>query len=501
MQDPEDLKNELRSLLDAHHEWILIDAAGRSFAVQKTELEIATERGRMLFGFLGEKGFQTWRVADFQTKAADILLNLTRNFGRERVRLRLVPRVSANDLNESIELARLEKANRLAALVAAQFPKIKLARAGLNKENGRFAQFVLEDLQKRQTFVLSDVSENLTPEILLSTAILRLVKLEKRKRHPVVAIWILGEKRPARKLQKLHALLRENWKSRIFIKEISREGAQENSGEAIKDLPVLQIADLWRGGRSREIERLETPLLSAAAQKIIEISPAEIDAVFSRHGETLRFNGLPFARVRRVLGKEKIWFGVENRQLLAEDNFEEFARLIESLRKFRTADSPNRRHAFYKLAPEAWLEAILRRNIRRLDANLILAPLYPQFRTERGRVDLLALRKDGRLVIIELKTDADREMVFQIAGYWRRLEFERRRGNLQKARLFGDLEIAAKPAVCYTVAPRLAFHRDFEFLAGTVVPEIEIHRFNLAENWRADLKVLDRFEVPKKSLV
>lgn len=486
------MQNELQNLLEAHHEWLLIDAAGKSFALRKAEIEVTSERGRLLLGFLDDKGFQTWRVADFRTKADEILLSLTRNFERERVRVRFVPRTPAKDLAASVELARLEKANRTARLINGQFPRTKLLRVRLNKENGRFAQIVFEDRQKRQTAALSDVTESLTPEILLSAALVWLVKLAARKRNPVESVWILAEKAQAKKLQKLHALLRDAWKSKLLIKEISRQDASEQSADVIKDLRVLKIGDLWRAPKTRESKPVETPQLSAAAQEIIALAPGEIDAVFSRRGETLRFNGLAFARVRHVLGHEKVWFGVENRQALGENNFDEFARLLENLRKFRVAGAPNKRHEFYKHAPEAWLEAGLRRNVRLLDANLILAPLHQQFRAARGRIDLLALRRDGRLVIIELKTDADRAAPFQLAGYWRLIELERRRGNLQRARLFGDLEIAAAPAICYIVAPTLAFHRDFELLAGAVSKEIEIHRFHLAENWRARLKVLER---------
>jgi len=501
MHNPESLQNELQNLLDAHHEWLLIDAAGRSFALTKAEIEITFERRKLLLGFPADNGFQTWRIAEFKTKANEILLNLTRNFERERSRIRLVPRVPAKALSDAVELARLEKANRLAELIKETFPAVRLVRVALNKDNGRFARIIIEDSRQKQTAVLSDVSETLTPEILLSTAVLWLERLANRKKNPVETIWILAEKRPARALQKLHALLRESWKSKIFIKEISRQAARPQNAAVVKDLPVLKIADLWRA-KARESRRLENPRLSETARKIIEFSPGEIDAVFSRHGETMRFNGLPFARVRRIFEREKVWFGVEKaRVLLAENNFDEFAELIASLQKNRRPDSPNKRHAFYTNAPEAWLEATLRRNIKLLDANLILSPLYHQFRTEGERIDLLALRRDGRLVIIELKTAADREMAFQTADYWRKIELQRRAGNLQKTRLFGDLKIADAPAVCYAVAPGLAFHRDFEFLAGTIVPEIELHRFNLAENWRAALKVLERREVSRKILV
>ncbi len=493
MQNPDNSRLELQALLDAYQEWLLIDASGRSFALQKTEIEVTFERNKLLFGFLDDKGFQTWRVADFQTKNDKILLDLTRNFEKERAKFRLVPRVLAKDLSASVELARLEKANKIAEIIKETFPNIKLVRVELNKDGGRFAQILFEDRQKKQTAALSDVSETLTPEILLSAAIFWLVKLQNRKRNPLETIWILAEKPPAKKLQKLHALLRESWKSRILIKEISRESAKTQSEEIIKDLPPLQLADLWRGAKAREIKLAENWELSETARKIIEISPAEIDAVFAKNGETLRFNGLPFARIRKVFDKEKLWFGVEQtRQLLAENNFGEFTELIENLQKFRRADSPNKRHRLYLSAPEAWLEAVLRRNIKLLDANLVLSPLYHQFRAERDKIDLLALRKDGRLVIVELKTAPDREMAFQAADYWRKIELQRRRGNLNKARLFGDLEIAAAPAICYLVAPTLSFHRDFDFPASVISPEIEIHRFNLAENWRVRLKVLER---------
>ena len=94
------------------------------------------------------------------------------------------------------------------------------------------------------------------------------------------------------------------------------------------------------------------------------------------------------------------------------------------------------------LASEAWLESILRRNIKLLDANLILSPIYNQFRSSNDKIDLLAIRKDGRLVIIEIKTSPDRDMIFQAADYWRKIELQRRRGVLAEARLFGSQAIA-----------------------------------------------------------
>jgi hypothetical protein len=195
------------------------------------------------------------------------------------------------------------------------------------------------------------------------------------------------------------------------------------------------------------------------------------------------------------MGKEKGWFGInKHRRSLADGNKSELADLVGELQKYRRAGSENMRHELYRSAPEAWLESILRRDIRQLDANLILSPIYNQFRASNDKIDLLAIRRDGRLVIIELKTQSDREMVLQAADYWRKIELQRRSGILSKADLFDGRKILDKPALIYLVAPALSFHRDYEFFARSLSPEIELWRFELHENWRAKIKVLARRE-------
>jgi hypothetical protein len=125
---------------------------------------------------------------------------------------------------------------------------------------------------------------------------------------------------------------------------------------------------------------------------------------------------------------------------------------------------------------------------------LILSPIYNQFRTSNDKIDLLALRRDGRLVVIELKTQPDREMIFQAADYWRKIELQRRRGVLSAADLFDGREILDEPVLVYLAAPALSFHRDYEFFARSLASDIELWRFELHENWREKIKVLARRE-------
>jgi hypothetical protein len=482
-----ELHEYLVRCLASHREWIIVSANGRSLAVSNSEIDLDFERGRLLIGFPSDSGFQTWRVGGVEPGETDLRLALTRSTGLESTRIRLVPRTAFADLRWSVELARLERANRIGALLRENLAAVRLVRVELNRENGRFAQILFTERGLNRACI-ADVTDTLTPEVLLSATCFWLLRLGRRKRNPVRSAAIVAEPRIAARLANLHALLRSDWKDRIDLYETDPD-------LGIRPVRTLEIEELW-GGPVSNIRQAPRAEVSETARRLIALEPAAIDSVFTRHGETVRFHGLPFARIRTLLGVERGWFGTERPlRPLTQGRLHQLAALVDEFRAYRIHGSPNRRHVLYDSAPEAWLESILRRDIRRLDANLILSPVYHQFRAERDKIDLLALRRDGRLVIIELKVEPDREMILQTVDYWRKIERLRRSGRLGEARLFGDLAIADAPAVCYLVAPTLAFHRDFDFSASLVSPEIEIHRFNLAEDWRRKLRVLERRKV------
>ena len=486
--------HELHELIAAYPEWLLIRGSGKSFPLFCNEIEVTTSDDRTLLGFLDEGGFHSWRLNEFKYHDGAIELDVAGPFARKREVLRLVPRESAAALSAAIELARLEKANEIARLIESSLAATKLIRVELNADNGRLGQIVFERDGKR-TAALYDVTSVLTPESILTAAMMWLEKLGLRNKKPITEALIVAESRQAKALQKLHALLSNRWKAKIAIGEIDRK----KEPAIIIELPKRKIRELWRE-KIKQLSIPRDPQPSETASRLIDLAPDKIDIVYSKQGETLRFKGLPFARVRSLLGKEKSWFGInKTRRILMPENWNEALELVGELEKYRAATSENNRHEFYRTSSEAWLESILRRDIRKLDANLILSPIYNQFRASNDKIDLLALRRDGRLVIIELKTQPDREMIFQSADYWRKIELQRRRGILQEADLFDGREILDKPVLVYLVAPALSFHRDYEFFARALAPEIELWRFELHENWRAKIKVLARCEFRDQS--
>ena len=69
-----------------------------------------------------------------------------------------------------------------------------------------------------------------------------------------------------------------------------------------------ELEELWKKRLAR-FRPVAPPAISESAQAIMAEAPDAIDVVQARHGETLRYFGLPFARVRRIdrLGVRLVW--------------------------------------------------------------------------------------------------------------------------------------------------------------------------------------------------
>ena len=52
---------EIQNFLELHNEFLLQYKFGKSFALQRPEIEIEFAQNKLLFSFLDDKGFQTWR--------------------------------------------------------------------------------------------------------------------------------------------------------------------------------------------------------------------------------------------------------------------------------------------------------------------------------------------------------------------------------------------------------------------------------------------------------
>ena len=479
--------SQLIETLDSHPEWLLMRKGSRPFPLLREELVVDISRDKVLLDLIDDQGFRSCRISSFSIVDDEITVEATGNFGAEAGTFSLIPRIAARTLTEELRLARERVANDIASLIEPSFPGTKLERVSLNVDGGRIAQILYKTLDGSAAAV-ADVTAKLDAESYLASAISWVELLSLRKKQPILTISIIAEKRRAAELQKLHALLSDKWRSKISIIRIDRT----REIPRLQTLPTRRISELWRE-KPRRLVRPDSEIPSKLARQIMSASFGNIDTVNTKNGETLRFNGLQFARVRTVMKTERAWFGLNREMIpLTEDSRPKLTELVRELTVYRSPESPNLRHRYYKASPEAWLESLLRRDVKQLDANLFISPVYNQFRSAGNKIDLLALRNDGRLVLVEIKTSPDRTMPFQAAGYWRRIELQRRRGILADADLFEGREISDQPTLVYLVAPAWSYHADHERFAGIVSTEIEMWRFELHEDWRREIRVVGR---------
>ncbi len=493
-------ERRLTELIDGRGEWLYVGGrAGAAVSLRKSECDFRVAHGRLVFTCWGDRGAQAWRVTAWEWTGEKLLLTATRSMGAERARLELIPRASAAALAAEAGDARRRASLRLAQLACATLGGITLERAGLSPgarrgEPGRYARITLRRAGRERIAVTCDIAEAEARNVdaFLSSALLWFARAGEQ-RHRVSKLWLIAGRGSVEVLAQKLALLRDDLRRVVTLYQLGDEW------QTLTPVRAPELAELWSES-PRRLRRPAEDALSETAAGIVAHAPEAIDVVRKQYAETLRFRGLPFARVRRLMNRERVWFGIAGarRRLLEEETLEEWTKLLRDLTEHRRAEALDRRHALYRAAPESWLESILRRDITRLDPGLRLAPLFSQFRPSREAgghprpIDLLALRRDGRLVVIELKVSEDREHVLQAADYWRRVEAHRRAGHITRARLFGDAEISDEPPLVYLAAPALRFHRAFHLLARSITPAIEMYRLDLNEDWRTGVRVTRR---------
>ena len=554
--DAHEAERAIREVISAHKEWFMSFDGRAPLSVNADEFDFSVAHLRLIFSCWTEAGSRTWRVNAWNWTGEKLVLQASRRMGAESASIELVPRSSAKAIAASIAAARQERCEKLAQLVAQRLglggrvlgveetesdlgiraarnptevddqtseaikgrrlkqialhptpntllPSVKIERAALSPgmrrdQPGRYARIILR-LPHERIAVTGTVAQSDARNVdsLFSSALLWFNRsLSSPKKPPIHRLLMIVEHGILEAARQRHVLLRDSLRERIELLEI------DDDWKTVEATRPWERKSLWRKRLTRfppvrEDER------RGIVNEIVATKPDAIDVVASHHGQTLRYHGLPFARVRRVMDRDRVWFGIEGsrRRSLDEYHQRDWLKLLHDLETYRNPDCRDRRHWLYRAAGEAWLESILRRDITRLDPGLIIAPLHAQFRTSHGGptgarpIDLLALRHDGRLVVIELKVNEDREHVFQGVDYWRRVEAHRRRGHISSAKLFGDREIADESPLVYLVAPALRFHPSFRALASTIAPDVEIYRFDINEDWRSGVHVVRRDRV------
>jgi len=492
---------QIVTLLDSHAEWIHTGDERATSALRRSEVDVRVAHGNLVLSCWTETGTRSWKINAWEWTGTKLLLEASRRMGAESGLIELVPRASATAIAATVRAARQARCDQLARLISSLVWDGRLERASLSPgiragRPGRYARIIVRQKYQRIAVTGSVASHNASDvDSFMSSSLLWYTRAAARIRPPYLEqLWLLLEGELLKGVLSRVPFLKQNMGDTIRAFEIV------DGWTRLAPLEIPTRDKIWRRRLARFPPSLDQQI-SNSAKRIIAESPDCFDVVQARHGETLRYLGLPVARSRRVMGSERVWFGIDTRTrtILDDGTINEWTRLLDDLAEHRNPSAADKRHALFRGASEAWLESILRREITKLDPGLIVAPLYAQFRTTSTRtsarpIDLLALRQDGRLVVIELKVTEDREHVFQALGYWQRVEAHRRRGHISGAKLFGGRPISDQSPLIYLVAPMLHVHRAFRTLARFIAPDIEIYRFDINEDWRCGVRVMRRIK-------
>jgi hypothetical protein len=270
---------------------------------------------------------------------------------------------------------------------------------------------------------------------------------------------------------------------------------------------VKQIEFLDRGNISTRLIRCSDELdlqtrFAEPIELIRSLMPeAEVGPV-SAAEVSFRCHGLEFARARltAVPGKfrsvPEIVFGVgPEERVLDGANFAALEGLISSIGEVRHPEGP-KDNRWWRLHPERWLESLVVKNVnvldQRLDENWSYSQVPAFSACDRAMIDVLAVTREGRLAVLELKADEDIHLPLQGIDYWSRVSWHHTRGEFQKFGYFAGQELSSQTPLLIMVAPALHVHPATDTLLRYISPGIEWTLLGIDERWRKELKVVFR---------
>lgn len=199
---------------------------------------------------------------------------------------------------------------------------------------------------------------------------------------------------------------------------------------------------------------------------------------------SIRCRGVEFARWN---GSAAV-LGIEDKRTLHEHEWSQitqFAAALQDLRMPR-GDGPS--------SGERWLEGVVRANIAKIEPALQAEPVHSQVLTFAGRerdlLDLLAVSRNGRLAVLELKATEDIHLPMQALDYWTRVHWHRERGEI--AHLFPGVQLTGERPLLRLVAPALAFHSTHSAILRYFSPEVDVERIGVNSDWGKQFKVVLR---------
>jgi len=464
-------------------------------ALAKTDAAHSTAEfsyGKLILSCWGDGWSRSWRVISCEISPERLIIECAKQMRLKRCALTLSRGAGVRQAAQG----RKEFARKLATMIEANLPGIRIERAVTARNDRRHlsgvhARLVIRDRGKRLAGIGVSESE-LQPNVdaALAAGLTWLDELRRRSdsveglmlfapRCDTIAIRLSGIS-PATKVS------------------LFRIDETKGTIESVSPFDQGDLNDSFRKAARRAHwprPGMLPPDCAMLVESVRRLAPDQIEAHHRGPWVSLSIRGLDVARV--WINRRRVEFGIgEARLKLDHRNEQELERLIRETISRRRPESELRNEMMFRFQPERWLESIISRDVTALDSTLDPRFVYSQVPTYRGEqrtfIDLLAVTRDGRLVVMELKVSEETEFPFQALDYWLRVEWHRSRGDFHRRGYFEGLSLVDAPPLLYLVAPLFRFHETTKLIAASIHQRVPVYRIGINEDWRRGVKVLLR---------
>ena len=512
----EQIAARVQEFLAAHPAAALLENGKLLFDLRTARYTLNAEHGRCMAHFWSEERNLIRHIVALTERKGTLRLSVQRMGQARPQTLELVPsrdrrQPSERDSTRTKYLALLQR------VLEREFPEYKVTglRTAMDLERS-FGPSYARGLQVRGTtgWAVIAVNAEESPAIIHGILTLGILWLHHCREHPpqrsgvrvveglriVVPVGMAAT--TAARLAWLHP---QAAKWELYELDEHGEDLWQREADAAGNLHVdwLHAPDIAMA-RERFAAAIET-----VQQMLPEAERAQME-IAVRSGSEVAFlwQGLEFAHARMELAVnsfsrgQTITFGAgASETALTEATQPELRVLLQQLVSRRHARG-DKRDTLYRMQPERWLESRLRTAIDALDPQLDPRPVYAQVPAVTGAdhslLDLLAVRRDGRLVVLELKADEDLHLALQALDYWMRVRQHGTPGaagmesQLQRLGYFPGKTLQPASPLLYLVAPALRIHPATETVLHYLAPQVEWTLIALDERWREQVRAVYR---------
>lgn len=500
--DPVTAKYDIERFLLQESDFVLKRDGAGNVRLTAAERSFTVEWGKLIFAFWGDGFAESWRVDDYQIRGLRASLRCSRQAGRVRAEFEIVSVESEDAMPAEARVRRRRFEQEIAALIPSVWPDARVEshtsrRDDIHHLSSLYTRMVVARGGERMAALAVEANEQPTVvDGALGAAILwyRRVRERDGRRAPDKLALFLPQDQWTVVAERLTLIDRNLLGVGLFEVSEKRDDIRMVQPFDQGMLAESLLRTFTWPPRVRDEVRARAESLQAIAPNLLRISVRPDGSAC-----LLTLRGLEVARVWFERGVRAQMGVLPEAEPLRDEHTAAFESLVRHVAAHRSAESRSRAHSLYRLQAERWLQSILLDNIPALDATLDERFAYPQVPAYKGGdrsfIDLLAVTKQGRLAVVELKVTEDPELPFQGLDYWLRVHWHLRNGDFQRRGYFRGIDLSDEPPLLYLVAPRFRFHATFETLARCIDASVPVCQIAINDSWRKGVRVLGRQKV------